>query len=95
MHSSVSSQSKMVTVCELFGRLSCGMNARECSSFLIYPRRMSSLERLADAWRTATTSTGCSSPVCSEGGTKDGKPRPTSGGASLAPVRPSFMPSFS
>ena len=31
----VSSQSKMVTVCDCFGRLSCGMNAREFSSFLM------------------------------------------------------------
>ena len=45
VHSSVSSQSKIVTTCACFGRLSCGIDALDCSNFLMYPARIESLVR--------------------------------------------------
>ena len=48
VQSRVSSQSNMVTVCAVFGRDSCGMKARERSSFSMYLMRMSSCERACE-----------------------------------------------
>mmetsp|Transcript_11494 Transcript_11494/g.39249 ORF Transcript_11494/g.39249 Transcript_11494/m.39249 type:complete len:218 (-) Transcript_11494:221-874(-) len=60
---SVSSQSKMVTVCADFGRSSCGMKAREAPSLRMYARRKSSFARFCTCCSTADTTTSSSSPM--------------------------------
>ena len=59
VHSRVSSQSKMVTTCACFGRLSCGIDALDCSSFLMYAARIESLVR---GGATVLTTTGSAAP---------------------------------
>mmetsp|Transcript_7822 Transcript_7822/g.20148 ORF Transcript_7822/g.20148 Transcript_7822/m.20148 type:complete len:307 (-) Transcript_7822:24-944(-) len=87
---SVSSQSKMVTVCADLGRESCGMNARLAVNFWMYASRKSSVARGRDgacASECAMTSTSSSEYASSEAGA------PSANGAAASSSR-FVMPTF-